>query len=852
MVELGRTHGGPTPQYTFTVLTRFRAVAARFGERVAIVDAEGEWTFTDLLDEVDRIGAAQPRSSVDAILCEPRSGKWVAQLLAYWSLGVAPLLLDPEIPGQRLREVSQTWREARAAQAEPEKPEERLAYGITTSGSGGRPKIVEVTHGGLLEVLEAQVEAFDLGPGKRVLWMLSPGFDASLSDVGTALLSGATLVCAPDNVAHDLGSLLREHRITHCDIPPSLLSVYQPEDFPDTLETLVVGGAPSPPELLRAWAQRYRVVAVYGPTEATICSSLSRVDEDWGATYIGRPLGSFHYRVEDGELWISGPGLARGYAQDPEATARAFRTDGARRWYRTGDMVALTDKPHGLIFLGRKDRQIQRFGQRLELDEIERRLWPLMGVQSVAVVVGALQLWVFWEGDRSLQDAHEALERALPTAWIPRRWQHLESLPRTATGKLDRQELTRLAQISESGEEVGHDLDSLALVARQLERERAIGRPTGAASKWGMTEVRSTAEMIEICDSLLRTKEFDGGLSSQEHPASPLPFRRGLRPTMLLTGATGGFGRALTEHLNLHFRLVSLQRDPQNQTGVDEVIVGDLGMPRFGLSPATWRDLKAEVDVGFHMAAVVSSAASFEGHLAVNVRPLLMMSELTTTLHLASSLSVSLAHQPRPKYLGETSGLRETMMVGAYSQSKWIAERIWGRLAKQGVCLRYGQLLGLPRSRELLTLTVRGLMELGRYPAELAETLWMDITPMSFAVERTVAAFSRPLTEPTNAASLVAVTSGVRVSLKDLVDDMKSVGCRLCPISSEEFFALRSPGVNATIAQRAVSVYGLFLMSDVVIAKDPDKDWVESVRSQLRDYLKAATTAAAGVGAVTR
>lgn len=829
------------------VIERFREVAQENSDRVAVVDSEGERTYGELLGAVENRVAENFAVTNGYIIVQPRSVAWVVELLACWTCGIAPLLLDPSIPPQRLREVREIWEEARKEDPEAAACDRSLAYGVSTSGSSGVPKIVEVTHAGLADVLLQQVAAFELGPGKRALWILSPGFDASLSDVGTALLSGATLVCGPPNAANDLVDVMRYHRITHCDIPPSLLALFRPEDFPDTMETLVVGGAPSSPELLRSWAQRFRVFAVYGPTEATICSSLSRVDQRWDSTYIGRPLDSLVYRIEDGELWISGPGLARGYAMDLDATSQAFPTERGRRWYRTGDMVSPSESAHGMIFVGRKDRQIQRYGQRLELDEIERRLWPLMGSQKVAVVAGTTQIWVFWEGAIAAQAARDALEQTLPTGWIPRRWERLQALPRTANGKLDREELTRLAQIGDENGDVDRpeDLDSLAQVARQLQRERAGGRPTTFHVS-GQSEARSVAQLIDISDALTQRSESARGLR-RDLVVRPGSLRPGERPTMLLTGATGGLGRALTQRLSQNFRLLSVQRrDSGSQGGVEEVLVGDLRAPRFGLSPGAWSELKDRTDIGFHLAAVLSSNAPFEEHLAVNVRPLLALSELTTTLHLASSLSVSLSLDPRPQRLTMKSlGSQDTVVVGSYAQSKWIAERVWRQLAKRGICLRYGQLLGAPSPTHLLTLTARGLVELGCYPYDLATSLWMDLTPTDFAVERTLVALRSELEAPEHRGKVEFVSSEVRVSLQDLVDALDAVGWRLRPVNSDDFFTqcLGELSANAAIAQKAISPNGLFLMSGIEATRRPKAALVNSVRRQLRDYLRAATVA---------
>src|SRR5207244_2567933 len=149
--------------------------------------------------------------------------------------------LDPSLPAERLRFMIEDTR--RGGEAD-------LAYVIYTSGTTGRPKGVMVPHRGLVSLFDAQIAAFGLSPRSRVLLYLSLSFDASLSDIGTALLSGATLCIEPDEALRPAPALLRtlaERRITHLDLPPALLATLDPRDLPPALETLVIGGEPCPP-----------------------------------------------------------------------------------------------------------------------------------------------------------------------------------------------------------------------------------------------------------------------------------------------------------------------------------------------------------------------------------------------------------------------------------------------------------------------------------------------------------------------------------------------------------------------------------------------------------------------------
>ena len=153
-----------------------------------------------------------------------------------------------------------------------------LAYVIYTSGTTGRPKGVAVEHRGLVGLLDAQIKAFDLRPESRVLLFLSQSFDASLSDIGTPLLSGAAacietaLELSASFSPNVLAETLRNRRITHVDLPPALLAVLDVNDCPPSLETIVIGGEVCPVEVVQRWSRKVRLVNVYGPTEATICT----------------------------------------------------------------------------------------------------------------------------------------------------------------------------------------------------------------------------------------------------------------------------------------------------------------------------------------------------------------------------------------------------------------------------------------------------------------------------------------------------------------------------------------------------------------------------------------------------
>jgi amino acid adenylation domain-containing protein/thioester reductase-like protein len=616
-------------------IDRFLEVAGRFPDSVAIEGAESI-TFGELRRRVAGLGGALRRAGVGpgvvVGLALPPSDHIVAMLAVWWA-GGAFLPLDPAWPAARAALVCQDAglrlaisrrpldlpgvlhpEEAAEAPGFPGELHDELAYVIYTSGSTGQPKGVRVAHRGLLPVLDAQIEAFRLGPGKRALLFLSTAFDASISDIGTALLSGATL-CLPPRPASpaQLAAWISGQRITHADLPPSLLPLLG--EPPAGLEVVVIGGEVCPPEVVRAWARRLRIVNVYGPTEATICTSMVACDAgSWSRPLLGDPLPHVRYRVvaEDrtetppggrGELWIGGEALALGYV-DNEALDRArFVQDGPDRWYRTGDLVVL--HPDGAIeFLGRLDRQRKLRGQLVAPEEVEACVRAFPGVQDAAVVVRplarpgrppreALVAFVVAPHARERAPLAAHLRRHLPGFLRPALLL-VDALPRGTTGKADlaaltRDPLPRPAGAGPSGgtasrtetlgrlfadtlglPEVGADEDFFDLggdsfaAIELIAAAAAIGldlpadalheapTPRALASVGGSAPGRSTAELRREVEAILSIEDPGGaaGSEARSSPARPIMARVSpLSRELLLTGATGFLGSRLLVEL---------------------------------------------------------------------------------------------------------------------------------------------------------------------------------------------------------------------------------------------------------------------------------------------------------------
>ncbi|GAA3189145.1 hypothetical protein GCM10020255_087180 [Rhodococcus baikonurensis] len=276
------------------------------------------------------------------------------------------------------------------------------AYVIYTSGSTGRPKGVAVTHRGISPLLRSHSRRLKIDSSSRIALLAATSFDVAILEILLAHGCGATAVIVPPGLIGgvDLEDYLRLEGVTHLISTPSVPLTMDPRKLPD-LRMLNVGGERPPAALVDAWSSHVDLVNSYGPSEATVAAFMSEPLESDGDTPIGRPIDGVAAVVLDsllrptpvgaaGELYVMGPGLARGYLA-PTLTAERFvaapfGAGGAgERMYRTGDVVRWNDAGQ-LEFLGRSDQQVKIRGVRIELGEIEAVLLSTPGVAQAAVI----------------------------------------------------------------------------------------------------------------------------------------------------------------------------------------------------------------------------------------------------------------------------------------------------------------------------------------------------------------------------------------------------------------------------------------------------------------------------------
>ncbi|MFI1206414.1 amino acid adenylation domain-containing protein [Streptomyces sp. NPDC020802] len=462
--ELFRAQVGRTPD----------APALFFGEErlsYAQLDARVEHTARVLAG----MGVA-PETTVAVAL--PRSADLVVALLAVHRAGGAYLPLDADYPAERLEFMLADARPVCVIrEALPDGEEGQLpdtydpsspAYVIYTSGSTGRPKGVVVPHAGIANRLLWMQDAYGLTGEDRVLQKTPSSFDVSVWEFFWPLITGAALVVARPEGHKDpryLAGLIQRQAVTTAHFVPSMLQLFLEEPAAagcTGLRRVMCSGEALPAALADRFHRTLAGVELhnlYGPTEASVDVTAVQVRPGTTSVPIGRPVWNTRVYVLDsalrpvppgvqGELYLAGAQLARGYLDRAALTAERFVADPfggpGERMYRTGDLARWTSD--GTVeYLGRTDDQVKIRGFRVELGEIEAVLARHASVAHAVVVPDGQRLVAYvvpaagHVTDRAVLRGHTAVE--LPEHMVPAAFVALDALPLTPNGKLDRRSL---------------------------------------------------------------------------------------------------------------------------------------------------------------------------------------------------------------------------------------------------------------------------------------------------------------------------------------------------------------------------------------------------------------------------
>ncbi len=470
----GRAERTTWPAPDRTLLDIFAATVKTGGDRPAIEAPDGRLTYAGLADAAEELAGRLRRQGVgpgDRVGVQAPSGtaELYVAILGALRAGAAYVPVDADDPAARAHQIFEeakvcavvgaglelTWRAPTGGRSGRPGPEDD-AWVIFTSGSTGTPKGVAVTHRAAAAFIDAESRLWHVRPEDRVLAGLSVAFDASCEEMWLAWGHGAALIPAPRQLVRsgmELGPWLAERGVTVISTVPTLAAIWDDAAL-HGVRLLILGGEACPDPLAWRLAANREVWNTYGPTEATVVSTATRLRPGQPVT-IGEPLPGWETAViddqdelvapgEPGELVIGGVGLGR--YLDEALDRRRFAPLPALGWaraYRTGDIVRRTAT--GLEYVGRRDHQVKIAGRRIELGEIDAQLAAVPGVRAACTLVretaaGNRLLVGYTSGAAEPKAIRAALTQRMPASLVPL-IVHLAELPVATSGKVNRSAL---------------------------------------------------------------------------------------------------------------------------------------------------------------------------------------------------------------------------------------------------------------------------------------------------------------------------------------------------------------------------------------------------------------------------
>lgn len=470
----------------------FAAICKQHSDKIAIVSKGEHVTYQQLYDHTERMCSLildkmeTPIHETPIGFCLSRGWKLISVMMAIMKVGGCYVPFDPSYPIERLTHILHDVNPAlmiidefvppifldklvqksivmvnESAPKISVQPNDSstLAYIIYTSGSSGKPKGVMIEQHSIINFIKSASRLCHVTSNSRLLSYISMGFDAAGWDIYLSILNGATLYIADDEIClspGDIHKCIKNNNITMVSVTPAFLSLMPKEDLP-SLSMLVVMGDMADSKNMEFWCDGNRtVVNGYGPTETTIGATLHFFKNGDDPSVIGKPFDGYDLYIFDecmntcseGELFIGGLGVARGYFGMSDYTNQKFVETKYGRLYKTGDLVRMNCDGN-LEFLGRVDNQVKIRGVRIEIEEIESLVGKISNISQWAVrcftnsANNQKYLVVYYcsNGKNLGQQIRLYLQEHLHPAVVPSHYVSMTHLPMNVHGKVDRMKL---------------------------------------------------------------------------------------------------------------------------------------------------------------------------------------------------------------------------------------------------------------------------------------------------------------------------------------------------------------------------------------------------------------------------
>jgi amino acid adenylation domain-containing protein len=502
MLKVGTGH--IQPRLTASFHERFADMVATQPEAIAVRHSGGRTTYRDLSYLVEHFSAVlieqELAQDTPVGVFMDRSPEMVAIIVALWRLGYAYVPIETTLPLQRISSILETTQmplvmtklayRHKLPNSEVQLIDETyqptvqhipevaiapstLAYVIFTSGSTGTPKGVMIEHAGMMNHADGMIEYLELDSTSTIAQTASHSFDISVWQLTTPLIAGGTIAIYSKDEQGNLDTFttrLHDDRVTILELVPSYITILL-EYLEDTgsqsklgqVDALISTGENISWPIVEGWLRNMpnvRLMNAYGPAEASDDTNLFTFEDVAAIHRRGLPVGSALanvnvYVLDDtlnpqpigvqGEIYIAGIAVGRGYINDPERTQKSFITNPhtGERMYKTGDLGYWSSEGQ-LIYLGRSDFQVKIRGFRIELEEIEAHIIRYPHITSVAVVVvdrnNAKHLHAYVTADIDIDSTVmiSHLRNHLPDYMVPSSIVQLSVLPLNNSGKIDR------------------------------------------------------------------------------------------------------------------------------------------------------------------------------------------------------------------------------------------------------------------------------------------------------------------------------------------------------------------------------------------------------------------------------